>query len=172
MALIFARQKFLPRAHICIGTKILLNLTLSRARALFSTTHYLIEWAWALFGTISNWSIVRRLVKHLAKTLHIRGRLGLYQGYTSFVVVDNVSFVHPGRSSTIIVNVHNTSVSYGGAWPEAMLRLATSKTIHRQETKLIQAKAHRYQRCSAILAHSQKPCTAYDAIIGPRPRKG
>ena len=46
-------------------------LTLSQARALIGTTHDLIEWAWALFGTISKWSTARRLVERLAKTLYI-----------------------------------------------------------------------------------------------------
>ena len=57
-------------------------LTLSRARALFGTTCDFIEWAWALFGTVSNYrrSSTRssgsgRLGKN---TCHIRGRLVLH----------------------------------------------------------------------------------------------
>ena len=86
------------------------------------------------------------LGQHLAKTLYIFVVAWVctkLDGYTSFLVVDNVPFEHLGQSSAIIVSVHNTSVLYGGA---SHLMLATSKTNHRPETKLTQAKAHRYQR--------------------------
>ena len=61
---------------------VLTALTLSRARALFGTTCDFIEWAWALFGTVSNYrpsstcsSGSGRLGKNAC---HIRGRLVLH----------------------------------------------------------------------------------------------
>ena len=57
-------------------------LTLSRATALFGTTRDLIEWAPALFGTISIWptlsSLSSRSLRHSLKPIYNRHRLVLF----------------------------------------------------------------------------------------------
>ena len=73
----------------------------------FCTTRDIIEWAWAQFCTISKWSIARHLVECLAAWVSAKR-----ESYTPFLVVYNLLFV---RCPPFIVNVHNTSVSCGGA---------------------------------------------------------
>ena len=70
---------------------------------------------------------------------------------------------------TIIINVHNTSVSYDRAWPEAMLSLGMSKTSHRRKQSLFK---RRLIIANAFSTIAKALPTACDIIIGPRPWKG